>query len=297
MIFRTFRSLAVLAIATATLTACGETTAVSTDAFVRVLLTDAATDYIAAAEVDIGAVELVPAGDDGSRVVLSEDGTDGFVNLLDLQNEVTLILAEAEIESGTYAQIRLIVEAATVTLAEGFEFNDGETQRDLFIPSGAQTGIKLNLGVLGEEGDGGLPIDGDVELVLDFDVGRSFVIQGNPETPAGIVGILFKPTILVSDGSAGSISGTVTAPEGVSVEGLTVTATPVEEGDVEGGQSTTRMAETAEDGTYRISFLPPGTYTVTLTPPDGFTSDPESVEVEVGEDEEVTDVDFALSAS
>lgn len=293
---RTFRLSIGLALATAALAACGETTDVSTDAFVRVLLTDAPIDYIAAAEVDIGAVELIPA-DEGAPIVLTEDGTPDFVNLLDLQNEVTLILAESEVESGTYAQIRFIVEAARVTLADGYEFNGGGSEQELFVPSGAQTGIKLNLSGLGEEGDGGLLIDGDVELVLDFDVARSFVIQGDPETPAGIQGILFTPTILVSDvAAAGSIAGTVSAPEGVSVEDLTVTATPVVDGDLEAWQSSTRVVMSAQDGTYRLSFLPPGTYTVTVTPPEGFTSTPESIEVEVGEGEEVVDVDFALSA-
>jgi len=60
------------------------------------------------------------------------------------QAEATLALADQTIPSGTYAQLCMIVEAATVTLAEGYTFNDGSTERDLFVPSGAQTGIKLS---------------------------------------------------------------------------------------------------------------------------------------------------------
>jgi hypothetical protein len=36
-----------------------------------------------------------------------------------------------------------------------------------------------------------------MRLVVDFDVSRSFVLQGNPETPAGVRGVIFTPTIRV----------------------------------------------------------------------------------------------------
>jgi hypothetical protein len=32
-------------------------------------------------------------------------------------------------------------------------------------------------------------------VLVDFDVDQNFVIQGNPETPAGINGILFTPVL------------------------------------------------------------------------------------------------------
>ena len=113
--------------------ACGDNLGVEGGATVRVLLTDAPIDYIGVALVDIGVVELIPAGD-GPPITLSEDGTDGPVNLLELQNAATMVLAEAEIEAGSFAQLRLIVESATVTLAEGYEFNDRSTEMDLKVP-------------------------------------------------------------------------------------------------------------------------------------------------------------------
>lgn len=84
---------------------------------IQILLTDAPVDYIGEALVDIGRVTLV--GGDGGQIVLSEDGTDGFVNLLDFQNAATMPLAEADIEPGTYSQLRMVVEAARVTMAGG----------------------------------------------------------------------------------------------------------------------------------------------------------------------------------
>ena len=76
-------------------------------ATVRVLLTDAPSDYVGEAYVDIGEVVVITAGD-GPPFVLSEDGTDGEVDLLDLQNTATVMLGEGIVEPGTYKQIRLI---------------------------------------------------------------------------------------------------------------------------------------------------------------------------------------------
>ncbi len=184
--------------------ACGDGVGVGVDnqATIRVLLTDAPVDYIGEALVDIGVVELIPDGD-GAPIMLTDQGTAEPVNLLDLQDGVNVILAAATIPAGTYAQLRLIVESASVTL-DGYEFNDGSTEMVLKIPSGAQTGIKLNLGVVDGEETGPLVIaPGEtVVLVVDFDVNESFVIQGDPDTPAGINGVLFTPTLSVTASTA-----------------------------------------------------------------------------------------------
>jgi hypothetical protein len=269
-------------------------------AHVQVLLTDAPIAYVGAAMVDIGAVVLVPA-DGGSHITLSEDGTDGPVNLLELQDAATAVLADAEIEAGSYSQIRLIVESASVTLADGYTFTDGSTTKDLFVPSGAQTGIKLLLSTGDGDGDDG-PLEipeGDLVLVVDFDVSRSFVIQGNPETPAGIHGMIFKPTLrVVILDVAGSISGTVSTDlDSTRVDSLEVTAVPVDEGLLEAYQTSTATGRTRADGTYTLPFLVPGEYTVRVTPADTtLAAAPDSIQVVVNEDEDVTGVDFTIDS-
>jgi hypothetical protein len=302
-----FASAAVLA--ALTLTACDGSLGPG-DARIQVLLTDAPADLIEAAWVDIGAIEILPT--DGPAVLLTEDGTDGPVNLLELQNEVTLMLADLEIEAGSYHQIRLFVESASATLEAPYLFDTGLAKADLVVPSGAQTGIKLNLKAAegddngeengegnGDEDDGGgVEISGDLVIVLDFDVNRSFNFQGNPHTPAGIKGVHFKPTlrVVVQEG-AGSISGTVsTGLADVPVAGLTVMASPAE-GDIMGEfQTREATATTDAEGAYTLSFVLPGSYTVTVETAEGQTTDPVRVEVELGVDEDVTDVDFAVVA-
>lgn len=282
--------------------ACSDTDGVGVGgiAHVQVLLTDAPIDYIEAAMVDIGAVVLVPA-DGGPHITLSDDGTDGPVNLLDFQNAATAILADAEIEAGSYSQLRLIVESASVTLADPYTFRDGSTEKELVVPSGAQTGIKLLLGAGDSDGDDGPLVipPGELALVVDFDVSRSFVLLGNPETPAGIHGVHFKPTLrVVVVDVAGSISGTVsTELDSTLVDSLAVTATPLDPGLFEEYQSQTVTGRTGADGTYLLPFVVPGAYSVRVTPPDTMlVSSPDSILVVVNADEDVVDVDFTIDS-
>lgn len=289
---------AAAALAAVALTACDESTSPNGTAQLTVLLTDAASMYLDSAEVDIGAVELI--GGEGGPIVLSLNGTEGFVDLMQLQGVATQVLADVEIPAGTYSQLRLVVEAARVKLAPGYTFNDGSIRDDLTVPSGAQTGIKLNLkDADAEENEGGVEIaGGQTVLVVDFDVHQSFVIQGNPETPAGINGILFKPTLrVVVNDIAGSISGTVsTEIADFDLSTVVVMAEPVDGTTLEPYQSMMGTATVdPEDGSYTIWYLVPGDYDVSLDAGEGFTAD--AVPVTVGESENVTDVNFVIVGS
>ncbi len=278
------------------ISACSDgSVALDGSARVTVLLTDAPYEYVATAMVDIGAVELIPS-DGGGPVLLTEDGTDGPVDLLTLQNAATQVLADAEVEAGTYAQLRLIVESASVTLVDGYQFEDGSTEKALKVPSGAQTGIKLLLDAANGEENGGLEISGEMVLVIDFDVSQSFVIQGNPETPAGIKGMIFKPTLrVVVNDVSGTIAGTVsTALANTRVDSLTVTATPLDAGLLELFQSQTATTRTDAQGDYTLRFVVPGTYSVKVAVPTGLATQPDSIVVSVGAAEDVVDVDFTI---
>jgi hypothetical protein len=138
---------------------------------IRILLTDHPLDNAVEANVSIKRVELIGQG--GSIVLMDE--TEEF-DLLQLQNGVTALLAEFDVPAGPYTQLRVIVgEDAELVM------ND-DSRHKLKIPSGEQTGIKILLQLEVPEG-------GETEVVLDFDVYKSFVVQGNTG------GFIFRPVI------------------------------------------------------------------------------------------------------
>jgi len=157
-------------------------------------------DMIDLAAVTITRVEIRKAGDegmDGNPFVVVSDDTMTF-NLAELRNGIVEALPEIEIPQGDYDLVRLYVEEASLKVKDG----------DLYtvkVPSGQQTGIKIFI-------NPGLTVSGGLtsELLLDFDLSRSFVVQGNPNTPSGIKGFHFKPVIrAVNMSTAGRIEGMV----------------------------------------------------------------------------------------
>ena len=213
--------------------------------------------------------------DDSSFVLLMEEEV--RTNLLELTNGVTEELADLEVPAGRYTEIRVFVKDAEVILTDGSRF-------DLTVPSGASSGIKLKLRP-GFEVEGGFPTD----LLLDFDVSRSFVPQGNSMTLEGISGFTFNPVIKVSvDRESGSLLGKV------------ITLVEETEVPVHGAQITVIAADTVNttafsdlDGSYKIMGLAPGMYKA-LAAKEGFvTSD--SLDISISE-EGNTEVNFNLEA-
>ncbi len=141
-------------------------------------------DLVDSVMVTINSVELVGADTTDNLLVLSD--LEQSFNLLELRNGVTDTLAALPIPEGSYSGLRVIVdESAYVVLKDGTRF-------DLKTPSATTSGLKIQMPTV-EVSD----FSDDVEVLVDFDVEKSFVLQGNAATPAGIKGFLFKPVIKV----------------------------------------------------------------------------------------------------
>lgn len=281
-VFRRTGTLAAMALIGA---ACSNST--GNDTQLSVLLTDAPHPLFESANVTIGEISIIPA--DGAPIVLTSAG--GSYDLLQLQDGVTANLATLSIDAGNYVQLRLVVTEASVTLKDGFQFNDGSITKTLVVPSGAQTGIKINLSNADGNSESGIEISGATILVVDFDVSQNFVVQGSLDTPAGINGVLFTPLLrAVVQNIAGSIAGTVTDAASAAVAEATVRATLQSSGVMEALQTAEATAMTAADGTYTIQFLSPGTYSVTVD-----DTNVAARTVVVGTSENVTGVDFTVN--
>jgi hypothetical protein len=156
---------------------------------VRVMLTDAPSDLIESAVVTISRVYLT--GEDGADVDLRSASDEPLTfDLLDLRNGVEAFLADRRVPAAAYGQLRLVVTDAEVTLVDGVIFEDGSSTRELKVPSGAQSGIKVQLPA---------PIDADegevTIVVVDFDVEQNFVVQQNAASPGEVKDVLFTPLL------------------------------------------------------------------------------------------------------
>lgn len=168
-------------------------------ASLELLITDAPSDYIESAEIFVSHVYLQGGEEDAE----AGEGADGRVDLfldaenprsydlLDLQNGVTAVLSEAvSIPEGPYGQLRLVIQSAVITLKPEYQFQDGSQTADLTIPSGSSSGIKVQLAGPLTAADGTA-----TTLTVDVPVDENFVIQGNPDDPAGIQGMMFTPLL------------------------------------------------------------------------------------------------------
>lgn len=250
-----------------------------------VKLTDAPfpLDKVKEAEVIIDSIEIRKKdteSDERPFVLLSDE--QHKYNLLELQNGLTADLVELEMPAGDYDLIRLYVNNATVILND-----EGETAFNLKIPSGEQTGLKVFINPFIRV-VGGLTS----ELLLDFDVRRSFVVQGSGKTYSDIKGFHFKPVVrAVNVSTVGSIGGKVTDNAGTELVDVYITLE-------QDGEELVPSAQTGSDpenpGNYLISGLQPGLYKVIATKEGYVTADVTGVEVLVGNQ---TQVDFILEES
>lgn len=163
--------------------------------------------YVESATVTITKIEIRKAGENKADtfIVLSEVPV--TFDLLNLRNGVTQELLNLEIPQGDYDQIRLYVDQASLKI------KDQPLSYNVKVPSGKQTGIKIKINPI-------IRIEGGLtsELLLDFDLSRSFVMRGNLAHSAGVNGFIFKPCIRATNNStAGRIEGMVTDTSKVKI--------------------------------------------------------------------------------
>lgn len=234
------------AIGLSSLAACGDSNSnASTTGTLSVRLTDAPIDNVQSAQVWISKVYLIGGADTvSSRITITS--TPQQFELLSLQNGVTAALGSAVIPVGSYTQMRFVVDSAKVTLKAPLTFADGSFSKMLVVPSGMQTGVKINFQSAVQV------TPGETILVADFDVSRSFVFTGVKTAPTGAI---FKPVLNATvQNVAASIAGIVTpASSKASLAAIAASGDTV----------ATTMADTLT-GVYKLRFLAPGAYTVSV---------------------------------
>lgn len=201
---------------------------------IRVVAFDAPTEnldhvYLHVVEVNLKTQESAP------WITLARPDT--VIDFLDLVNGINVIVADTIIPIGTYTQLRLVLGNDNSVVADGTTF-------PLKVPSGQQSGIKLNLNF-------SLANREVAELYVDFDASKS--VQWNPGQQLYMMNPTFKA---YKRTTAGAITGTVRINGGLPLANARVEAVST--------MNDTVATLTGLNGMY-VLFVPAGTYRVTAT--------------------------------
>lgn len=258
-----------LLLAAVTLASCGGSSSSSSDGTLTLRVTDAPMDGVDNVWIKFDSIEVKP--ENGSAITFSLAGTQA-IDLAALQNgEQMTLLNGVTLPAGKYNWIRIGVNLLDdgetppggnyTTAGVCFVEADGDDY-PLYIPSGMQTGLKLNRGIV-------IPVGGDADFTLDFDLRKSLRYRESDDA------YVLKPVIRMVDNTVvGSISGDVTniPAEKACEDGAVYLFTgPAATPDDVNGTATEPLAvfKTQEftEGVcgYVASYLEPGTYTLAFT--------------------------------
>ncbi|MGH8495293.1 MAG: DUF4382 domain-containing protein [Gammaproteobacteria bacterium] len=227
---------------------------------------DAPVDGATAVVVAFSGVELKPASGPAFSIDFASPRE---IDLIATQggNAATL-LDDQIVPAGPYAWIRLKVNSAQGVMDSYIEF-PGE-QFPLYVPSGAETGLKLVRGFT-------MPQGGAADFTLDFDLRKSVVLPSAPDSS-----YILRPALrLVDNAQVGTVVGTV-FPElltaGCAAAVYIYSGADVTPVDIDGvGDEPLASVTVGMDGQYSIPYLPAGAYTVAFTC-DADQDDPEATD-------------------
>jgi hypothetical protein len=182
---------------------CSKSTRTASEGAIRVYLADDPAGYDAV-NIVVSQVSVHLADEDSASGWTVISDTTQTYDLLELRNGAMALFADHLLDPGHYTQIRLKVTDGCSVIVDG-------QPHDLNIPSGYQSGVKINHQFEIQE-------DVTYELLLDFDAEKSIIEQGNGQYQ-------MKPVIrAIAVATSGSISGSV-SPKGAEAFALSGTDT------------------------------------------------------------------------
>lgn len=153
-----------------------------------VLLTDDPSTYDAV-NIDIQDIQVRADSAADSGWISLPLNRKGVYNLLDFKNGLDTLLTSSELPAGIISQIRLVLGTNNSVTVDGMS-------HPLTTPSSQQSGLKLNIHAT-------LIAGIEYKLWLDFDAGRSIVLNGNNN-------YILKPVIRTyTQATSGAIKGSI----------------------------------------------------------------------------------------
>ena len=246
----------------ATVAACNGEHVGSTGGGTRILLTDAPFPFDQVERVDVHIVRVEGTANADTttnqqwQTLVAPDRT---FNLLDVQNGVTALLGEAQVDANGLAMIRMVIrtDRSSVTLQGGdaaaVNWSGPATQT---INALIEQPLSLTTG-------------GSANLIIDFDVGRSFVAL-----PGGA--FQFLPWIrAVNQDATGSIAGVVTGSDGGAPAAPVARASITVYRSAGGSLLLAATGVTDAQGHYTIHYVSGGgPYVIEASPPQGYQATP-----------------------
>lgn len=258
--------LPILAILPLVVTGCdsgGSSSSSSETGSFSLSVTDAPVDDAENVVVEFTGVEVKPADGESITFTFDEPKT---IDLLAQQNGSSAeLLSDESLEAGNYNWIRLAVNAEEDNVMDSYIQIDG-AQFELDVPSGSQSGLKLNSGFI-------ITASGNANYTIDFDLRKSVVLANGDyklrpslrlvdNTEVGTIsGEVDNNLVTAQCADANDYSGTVYVFEGAGVTPDDLDGTDPEP------LSSASVSFSEEDGvySYTAAFLEAGDYTLSYT--------------------------------
>jgi hypothetical protein len=216
----------------------------------RIRITDQAFPYNLVRSVKLTASRLEVSRTINDSYTSIMSGPQTF-DLITLQNGATENLALTSLPSSTYNRIRLTITQVAIELTDGRVMYpmEGDSSKIFEIPSPDGITIRNNQ---------------VTDLVIDFDLSRSFIAQGHTLAANGITGFSFNPTARIVDlATVGQIFGNVRHNNGtpsqladdIALSGREIQIIRPDIGD-------TLSVVTNANGVYNAFFIPAGLYRI-----------------------------------
>jgi hypothetical protein len=229
----------------------------------KVLLTDAPFPYDSVASVNVYVVSVAAStdpdtsGDGGWETIAHPEKV---FDLLSLQQGTTALLGEGQLSGKLYRAIRVIIDAD----ASSVLWKDGSAATVNWPYPGS--GL-ITLHALVEEPLALFPDAIQVEIVIDWDVGRSFLYNYD-----GTGAFTLIPWLrAVHSAFTGTLAGTVTSDYTGTTQPIANANVSVYSGDPTRSALRWYLVATGRSdatGFYRVAFLGSGTYIVRVEQPD-----------------------------
>lgn len=222
----------------------------------RIVVTDAPFTYakVSSAKIIVKQIEVKSTTDTSTTLL----GKPIELDLVALKNGLVTAVVDLNLPPGQYKELMVISESGSIDLTSGNHYN-------LKIPSGDTSGIKVKI-----DPPINITTQASSDIILDFDLARSFVPQGDSKNEESITGFHFKPVVRGANRTtAGTVTGAVSSDNGtpataddVKLEGAVVS--------VMKNNTVISSAVTGADGKFKIIGLPQDSYSMEISS-EGFT--------------------------